>query len=176
MFVLDRLRIALDWLAAALLALSMLLLAAMLVLINVEVAGRYLFAYSTLISDEYSGYLFTWIVLCGFLYALRSESLLRVNLVVARTSGRVRDALEVINAACGVALAAIATYGAWQTFSISWLFQTASSHASQTPLYIPQVILPIGMGLLGLAFLEELIRRALVLFGIPAARRGQGPR
>ena len=50
---------------AALAALAGCCSIALLVLINVEVVARYLFARSTLIADEYGGYLMAWITLLG---------------------------------------------------------------------------------------------------------------
>lgn len=162
---LDLIGRGLDRLAQGLLAMSTLMLAAMLVLINVEVAGRYLFGYSTLIADEYAGYLFTWIVLAGFLHALRSGSLLRVGILIDRLRGRRRALFDVLNALLGLVLCAIVAYAAWQTVATSLLFETASSHASRTPVWIPQTVMPAGMALLGLGFLEQGFRsaRALIL-------------
>ena len=68
------------------------LLAAMAVLINVEIAARYLLNTSTLIADEYSGYLFVWLTLLGFGYALQSGQFLRVESLVARLGRRARGA------------------------------------------------------------------------------------
>lgn len=161
---------ALDRLAAGLLMVSTLMLAAMVVLINVEVAGRYIFGFSTLVADEYAGYLFTWIVLAGFLHALRSDALLRVGIVLDRLSGRPRALLDLVNALLGIVLCAIVAYAAWRTVSTSLLFQTASSHASRTPLWIPQLAMPVGMALLGVGFLERAVRHLVDLI------RGEGER
>lgn len=59
--------------------LSALLLVALLLLINVEVFGRYLFNYSTLVADEYGGYLYAWIVLLGGVHLLRSDRYLTMT-------------------------------------------------------------------------------------------------
>ena len=69
------------------------LLASMAVLINVEICARYLFNTSTLIADEYSGYLFVWSTLLGFGYALQSGQFLRVESLVAQLGRRARGKL-----------------------------------------------------------------------------------
>lgn len=160
-----RLRRLLDAVSRGLLAVTTVLLLAMLALINVEVAGRYFFSYSTLISDEYGGYLFCWIVLLGLLYALRHGHLLRVGTVRDRLPPRGRAALDLVNAALGLALSLVVTYAVWSTVSLSWLFQTASNQPSRTLLYLPQAALPLGTGLLALSFLEEAVRRGLAALG-----------
>lgn len=156
-----RLGIALDRLGGALSAVARVLLLAILVLINVEVAGRYVLGYSTLISDEYGGYLFTWILMFGFLHAHRQGFFLRVNVLRLHLPARGRHLLDAANATLGAVLCAVAGYGAWKTFSLSWLFGSTSSFTSETPLVIPQVALPLGIGLLFLSFLEELVRHAV---------------
>jgi TRAP-type C4-dicarboxylate transport system permease small subunit len=152
----------LDRLGDGLSAVARFVLLAILVLINVEVAGRYLLGYSTLIADEYGGYMFTWVLMFGFLHAHRHGHFLRVSILRLRLGTRGRHVLDAISAAIGVFLAAIAGYGAWQTFSVSWAFGSTSAFASETPLVIPQVALPLGIGLLFLSFLEELLRHAVL--------------
>lgn len=151
----------LDRLSVVLLVVSAAALALVLVLINVEVVSRYFLNKSTLIADEYSGYMFAWILMCGFLYAHRHGSFLNVSVLTARLSPRPAATLRAIGAALGVVLCTIAGYGAWSTFSLSVKFSATSSFASETPLAIPQVILPIGLGLLALSFLEELVSSAV---------------
>ena len=70
------------------LKLSALLMLALLVLMNVEVFARYLFARSTLLADEYSGYFYAWIVLLGAVHLLRSDKYLTVTLLTDRLSPR----------------------------------------------------------------------------------------
>ena len=58
------------------------MLVAMVVLVCAEIAARTLLGSSTLIADEYSGYLFVWITLIGFAHALQLGTFLRVEQVV----------------------------------------------------------------------------------------------
>ena len=153
-----------DRIARLLMSAAALMLLAMVALINVEVAGRYLFGYSTLISDEYSGYLFCWIVMLGMLYVARSDRLLRVDAIHRCLPAIVRNVLEVVNAILCAVLCAILTYAGWETFWISWLFQTASAYVSETRLYFIQFVMPLGLGMLTIAFVELAFRK-VVRFG-----------
>lgn len=145
--------------------LASLLLLAMGLLINVEVFGRYFFSFSTLISDEYSGYLFSWMTLICFFYALRTEHLLRVDALVSGLRGRMRDLMGVLAALIGLAVSLILTQATFTMWHTNWMFNSVSLQPSQTPLYIPQLIMPLGFGLLALGYLERLVAAILRLTG-----------
>ncbi len=119
--------------------LAGLMLAAMAVLINVEVVARYVFNTSTLISDEYSGYLFVWLTLLGFAYALQSGQFLRVEMLVARLGRRAQVGAELLAAVVGLAVALVCVYATAILFLASWRFGTLSIQPSATPLWIPQL-------------------------------------
>jgi TRAP-type C4-dicarboxylate transport system permease small subunit len=134
--------------------LSGLLLALVVVLVNVEVVLRYVVGSSTLVADEYSGYFFVWMSLLGFGHALETGQFLRVEAVVDRVHGRPRDALELFGALAGIAVAAITTYACWLTFRGSWTFGTRSIQPSATPLWIPQVVMPVAFAWLTLLYVR----------------------
>ncbi|MEJ8570584.1 TRAP transporter small permease [Microbaculum marinum] len=165
--LLDRLSVVLLW-------VSVVALALVLVLINVEVVSRYFLNRSTLIADEYSGYAFAWILMCGFLYAHRHGSFLNVSVVTSALSQRPAAAFRAFGAALGVILCVVAGYGTWFTLSLSVRFSATSAFASETPLAIPQVALPLGFALLGFSFLEEFLSSLMAATsGNPA---DEGPR
>ena len=154
-----RIRVGLDRLAAALVDVAGWMLVAMVVLISVEILGRYFFRFSTLIADEYSGYLFVWATFLGFAHALRTGQFLRVEMLVVRLAPRLRNALEILAAAAGLVVAAIAAWGTWKLVYTSWRFGSLSIQPSATPLLIPQLIMPLGLLLLCLLYVEEIWRR-----------------
>jgi TRAP-type C4-dicarboxylate transport system permease small subunit len=132
------------------------LLAAMAILINVEIVFRYAFNSSTLISDEYSGYLFVWATLLGFGYALQNGQFLKVETLVSRLSARGRHATEALGALCGLFVAAVCVYATGVLFYASWRFGTASIQPSATPLWLPQLVLPLGFAGLCILYLHQL--------------------
>ncbi len=143
--------------------LSGLLLVALLVLINVEVAARYLFNSSTLIADEYAGYLFVWMVMLGGVNLLRADRYLTVTTVVDKFSPRVQNLIGIAAALIGLFVSGVAVYATWAVVASSWRFGTVSIQPSSTKLAWPQIVMPFGYGLLCLAYFEEILRRFLGL-------------
>lgn len=137
-----------------------LLLVALTVLIGVEIVVRGLAGKSTLISDEYSGYLFVWITMIGFAHALQSGAFLRVDNVVNRMGPRGQALADILSATTGALVSAACVYATGTLMMASWRFGTVSIQPSATPLWIPQLMLPVGYVVLVCLYLA-LFRRAL---------------
>ena len=156
--------------------LAGLLLMALLILINVEVAARYLFGSSTLVADEYGGYLMAWITMLGAIHLLRADRHLSMRWLVDRLSPRVQNIVGIGAALIGLAISAALLYATYLLAANSWQFGSTSIQPSATPLVWPQLILPTGYALLCLAYVEEILRRLLGLSprrgGDPGARPG----
>ncbi len=145
----------LDRLERVAIAAAVIAVLLMGLLMNVEVFGRTLLGRSTQISDEFAGYFFTAATLLCLVPALRHGRFLRVEAVINRVSPAVRTVLKFIGGVIGAGMSAVL---AWTTFGLawtSWSYGTVSLQAIQVPLVIPQAILPIGFGLLTLAFIEQ---------------------
>lgn len=154
-----------DRASAALCDFSGAMLVAMAVLINIEVVARYGFNISTLIADEYGGYLFVWMTLLGFAHALRSGQFLRVEAVVVRLGPRRRAACDLASAIVGMAVAGIATWSSLQLFMTSWRFGTVSIQPSATPLWIAQIAVPVGLAWVTLCYVDLVLRAGRALTG-----------
>jgi len=133
------------------------LLASMAVLINVEICARYLFNTSTLIADEYSGYLFVWSTLLGFGYALQSGQFLRVESLVAQLGRRARAASELLAALVGLTVALVCVYATGTLLLAAWRFGTVSIQPSATPLWIPQLALPLAFAWLCVLYVHQIV-------------------
>jgi TRAP-type C4-dicarboxylate transport system permease small subunit len=121
-----------------------LMLVALTLLIGAEILMRTVSGKSTLIADEYSGYLFVWITLIGFAHALQIGSFLRVDNFVARLGLRGQAIADMFSAAVGVVVAIVCVYATGILVLASYRFGTVSIQPSATPLWMPQVILPLG--------------------------------
>jgi TRAP-type C4-dicarboxylate transport system permease small subunit len=152
---------ALGRIESGLTGLADLLLVLLLVLINVEVVARYGFGRSTLIADEYGGYLFAWITMLGALHLLRSDKFLMMTWLVDKLSARTRNLIGIGSALIGLAVSLVSLYAAVVLVQSAWRFGTVSIQPSATPIVWPQLVLPIGYGVLVLAYVEEILRRAL---------------
>jgi TRAP-type transport system small permease protein len=139
----------------------------MVLLINVEVISRYLFNSSTLISDEYSAYLFVGCSFLGFAYAFRKGNFLRVNTLIGRLPPSSFKYFHLAALFLGFLFSAILTYELIKLPYTSYLYHSKSIQPSGTLLFIPQLILPIGMASMTLAFLNDLVltllRKAVAL-------------
>jgi TRAP-type C4-dicarboxylate transport system permease small subunit len=144
------------------------LLVLLLVLINVEVVARYAFNRSTLIADEYGGYLMAWITMLGAVHLLRADRHLTMSLFVDKLSPRARNAAGVIAAILGLCISAILLYATSLLVISSARFGSVSIQPSATPLVWPQLILPIGYALLCVAYVDEIVHR--VVAGVPSGR------
>lgn len=141
------------------------LLVIMAALINVEIAARYVFNTSTLIADEYSGYLFVWSTLLGFAYALQNGQFLRVETLVTRLSRYGQAAIELLAAIAGLLVALVCTYATGELLVAALHFGTRSIQPSATPLWIPELMLPLAFAWLCVLYLHQ----------IAAALRGKHP-
>jgi TRAP-type C4-dicarboxylate transport system permease small subunit len=166
----------LDRLGEVLLALSALMLLLMLALMGTEIVTRALLRTSTQVSDEYSGYLFTWMTMAGFYYAQRSDRFLRVDSLRGRLSPRARAAADAVTSLLGATLIAVLLYATWATFRTSIAFDSRSIQPSQTLLWIPQLVMPAGLALLLVAFLHSSAMAFLRALGALPLPRSPAPR
>ena len=132
-------------------------LALLLVLIVVEIVARSAFGVSTLIADEYGGYLFVALTYLGIVPAFVRGQLLRVELVVVRLPERRKRALELCALVLGAVVLAVLAYQAGSTAYASFAYGVRSSQASGTPLYIPQAFMFLGLALLAFAFVMRAV-------------------
>jgi len=127
----------------------------MVLLINIEVIGRYFMGFSTLISDEYSAYFFVGCTFLGFTYSFRQGHFLRVGILADRLSSAAQSILHIAASLLGFALSVVVTYEVFMLTLVSIRFDSVSIQPSATPLWIPQVLMPLGMGAMSLLFLNE---------------------
>jgi TRAP-type mannitol/chloroaromatic compound transport system permease small subunit len=128
------------------------LLVAMVILINVEIVTRGLFNLSTLLADEYSGYLFVWLTLIGFGHALQTGAFLRVESLIERLPARPRAWADVLSALVGLVVAAVCTYATATLVLASLRYGTLSIQPSATPLWLPQIVMPLSFAVLVLLY------------------------
>jgi len=143
---------------------SSIFLLLMVILINLEVLGRYLFGFSTLICDEYSAYFFVGCTFLGFTYSFRQGHFLRVGIMVDRLPATAKSILHLAAAALGFSISVVVTYEVAMLTLISVRFDSVSIQPSATPLWLPQALMPLGMGALSLLFLNEAVQTLAGLF------------
>ena len=156
-----------DQAASAVAKLSLVMaafsLVSMLLLVNVEVLGRYVFGFSTFISDEYGAYLFVGCTFFGFAYSLHHGSFLQVNLVLQRLSPRYFSYLGLAAALLGLGLSLILAYETALLTYGSYVFRSRTIQ-SGTWLFLPQLSMPLGLLATSTIFFHKALKSAGSLF------------
>lgn len=117
-------------------------------LILLEVFFRSFLNSSTMISDEYSAYLYVFLVFLGLAYTLATDGHIRVKVILSRLNPRAQSLLDLVATGMGLALTGFAF-----VFSIALVVEAyrlgmVSETPSQTPMWIPQLAVPFGLALL----------------------------
>ena len=136
--------------------LATVVLFVMILSIGYEVVMRYLFVKPTLWVTEYSGYA---LVIATFLAAAQTQRLGRhvtVDIVLVRFPLRVQRALGIISTLFALGFVAVLGWQGWAMASKSLELNRISSTLMETPVFYPQVTIPIGCFLLFLQLLIQL--------------------
>lgn len=157
-----------DSLDRKLVAIAAVILLLVTALINIEVIARTFFSRSTQMSDEYAGYGLCATTMLCLVAAMRQGRFLRIDGVIERLPPRGQAIAEIFGCIVGFVVSAILCWSTAKLTLTSYQFGTRSIEFSQTPLAIPQALMPIGFALLCLGFVEVAIRRAAI-FRAPRA-------
>jgi len=152
-----------------------LLLGLMTLITFANVIARYVFNSNILWALELTVFLFAWLVLLGVSYCVKTTAHLGVDVVLNIVSPGARKMLSLLSVACCIAFAVLLLIGGWNYW---WKFATTASFLEvndvpmpgflqfladwlnegeeyeKLPRYIPYFILPFGMALLVLRFLQ----------------------
>lgn len=139
--------------------ISALFMVLIVVLINVEILIRTIFNSSTFIADEYSGYFLVAVVLLGLAHALKHDAHIRVEVILTRLSSKSRRIADVMASLLGIILTSFVTYHAVQMTLDAYVLEMTADSISETPIFIPQIMIPIGLYLFALQLIATLIRR-----------------
>jgi len=137
-------------------ALSMLVIVG---LILVEIVARAVFGVSTMVAAEYSGYLLVALVLLGFAYTIGQGGFIRINLIRARTSENTQRWLDIFAAVFSAAITAYVFYFSLFMVYETWALGMEADTVAETPLWIPQIMVPVGLFMLFLQLLGIIARR-----------------
>ena len=151
---LDGLYLAAGWLA------GMFLVAIFLIMLSLS-AGRPL-GIDVPAGDDFASWCMAATAFLGLAHTFRSGELIRMGLLIDRFHGVTRKLVEI---ACTAIGAAAVSYFAWYAIEMtlfSWRFNDVSMGVVAVPLWIPQLGMSVGLGILAIAFIEELLH---LLFG-----------
>lgn len=127
--------------------LSGLLLVGLVVLILIEIFLRYFFDTSTMIADEYSGYLYLASIFLGLAYTFLKDGHIRINIITSRLGDKTNSVIDKI---AGIITLAVLFFILYRTILFtydSYDLEMLSEAVSETPLYLTQIVMPIGITL-----------------------------
>lgn len=136
-------------------ALSSLALIVMIVLIGAEAIIRNVFNNSLQITSEIGGYMLVAVTFLSMSVAESHGSFHRVELVQARMSRRARMVLQIVFDGVSLAASGLVAWQLWRLALNSWHSGDVAPTPLQTPLWLPQIVMGIGMSLLCLALLRS---------------------
>lgn len=142
-------------------ALSALFMVLIVLLIGSEIVLRSLFNLSTLISDEYSAYFFVAMVLLGLAFTLKEEGHIRITLITSMVGKKAELVLEVIATLTAIALIFFAIYYSSIMVYDSWYLDIQADSISETPIYLTQMVIPVGLVMLEFQLVARLLKRFL---------------
>ncbi len=138
--------------------LSSILLVSLVLLILTEIFIRYFFNTSTLIADEYSGYLFLASVFLGLSYTFKENAHIRINILTSRMSEKSNKLIDIFAGSITIVVLLFALYRTILFTFDSYEMEMLSESVSQTPLYLTQLVMPLGLSLFILSVLIFVIK------------------
>lgn len=128
-------------------ALAMLLIAYLLCHILLEIILRQ-FGTSTYVLDEFVGYAIATTTFLGLGYSLERDGLIKVNILSDRLPEKYHWQLELLISLLSLTLFSWISYYWYINVARSYKRNITSESIAETPLWIPEGIVLIGLGLL----------------------------
>lgn len=121
-----------------------------------EIVSRAFFNAPTTWSTELSIYAIIGSCFVGAAYALREDAHIKVDLLLHNVSVPLRKAMLIISSLLGLLFSLIFTWFGWEHVMQSIELGFTSTSLLRIPMYIPEMLLPIGGLLLCFSFLLQL--------------------
>ena len=122
-----------------------------------DVLARYLLGAGTKWVVEYTGYLVVAIVFLGLAYVQKEHEHALVDFVLTKLSRKIQSWVTVIGLIMFLAYSVFLGLFSWQTFIRSFSLQITSRTAVDVPLWPYQLLIPLGLALLGLQLMRDVV-------------------
>ena len=127
----------------------------MALLITTEIVGRHLFGFSILVVDEWSGYLLVMVTFLGLAYTMKTNGFLQIEFLLNRLRPKQRRIFHIFLISVAFFYSILIDHKLITYTWSSYATGLVSVSISQTPLFIPQLFMPLGMTLLALELLRQ---------------------
>jgi C4-dicarboxylate transporter DctQ subunit len=122
-----------------------------------EVVSRFLFNAPTTWATELTIYAIIGSCFVGAAYALREDAHIKVDLLLHNVPAHVRKIMLIVSSVLGLMFSVVFTWFGWEHVMQSKELGFTSASLLRIPMYIPEMLLPIGGTLLCFAFLLQLV-------------------
>jgi len=139
--------------------ISSILFVSLVVLVMTEILGRSFFDYSTMLADEYSGYFYLGAVFFGLAFTFNEGAHIRINIVTSRLSKNGQKYIDIIAGGLATTILSFALYYSYLFMEDSKEMEMLSEAVSETPLWLTQIPMTIGMTLFVFASLVFTLKR-----------------
>jgi len=139
--------------------LSGLLLIGLVCLILTEIFLRYFFDKSTMIADEYSGYMYLASIFLGLAYTFTQNGHIRINIITSKLSKGSNKIIDIVASIITIAVLLFILYRTILFTYDSYELEMLSEAVSETPLYLTQIVMPIGVILFILAVIAFIFKK-----------------
>lgn len=137
-----------------------LFLIAMIVLIGAEAIARNVFATSFQVTDEIGGYLLVALTFLSMSVAEAHGAFHRVELIQARLKFSTRMITQIVFDLISLVASGLVTWQLSRLALNSWRAEDVAPTPLQTPLWLPQSAMAIGMALLCYALIRTILAKA----------------
>ncbi len=130
--------------------------AALFLIVTYAVIARYIFNNPPIWAEEICCYLFIFAVFMPLGGILKGDHNIALDLVIKKVSPEKRHWIEIINAFVGLFFCLILAWYAVRYTIFQYRFNFQSSTLLAVPLWIPYMIVPVGMFLISLQYLVKI--------------------
>ena len=152
------------------------LVVAMALLITAEVVSREVFDHSLQVTHEIAGYLLVAVAFLSVGVSLHDRALFRVEFLFARLPARGQVALQLVFDLLALGFGLVLAYQLIRLVESSYSRGFKEATILATPLYLPQLVMPIGVGLMIVVLLAQVCQGIRILTrGEDIERPGEEP-
>ena len=147
-----------------------LFLTAAVLIVMTEVINRTFLMRSTMGAAEIASYAVIWSVLFTASIAVKNNAHVRIDILLNIVPTKLARILDAIGTLIALAFTLYLTYSGWALVDESRMLREVSMTSLRTPLWIPQLIMPIG----GLLLSVRLLQRFLLIVRSPTTLATEG--
>lgn len=137
---------------------------AIVVLITYDVLMRFLFEQPQLFVDELASFLEVLVIFGGLAYTFRTGGHVRVDLLTTHLPRRARARLRVVALVIGLVFLGVVMWPTVQSALTAYRYGRVSA-VMLYPLWLPMLLIPLGLALLAVAMLAALVAQLRALTG-----------